>query len=67
MSENLVSLGLLHLHDSEPTFAQILDAGSDVIDIIVEQKETVVRAGEHMYRDGSILAVVIALSRYNYS
>lgn len=58
VSEDLVSLSFLHLHDGEPTFAQILNTSSNMIDIIIEQKETIVRAGEYMYRDGSILAVM---------
>ena len=58
MPDDILCPGLLHLHDGEPAFAEIFEAGADVIDIIVEQQKTVVTAGEHMHGNGGILTVV---------
>jgi len=30
MTDNILSLGLLHLHDGKPAFAQVFEAGTDV-------------------------------------
>ena len=44
MPDDILSPGLLHLHDGKPAFAQVFEAGTDVINLIIEQQEAVVAA-----------------------
>ena len=44
MPDDILSLGLQHLHDGKPALAQVFEAGTDVINLIIEQQEAVVAA-----------------------
>ena len=48
----------LHLAEGEPLLPQVLDGGSDVVDLVIDYKETIVRVGELPDGDGTVLCVV---------
>ena len=49
---------VVHQGEGKPFLTKVFDAGSDVVDFIVDKQETVVRPVELLDTDGRILAVV---------
>ena len=51
--------GHLHMTESEPLFAEVFDAGTKVIDRLIDAKETIVRAVELYDTYWRILSIVL--------